>query len=172
MTAINKQRQGNDDILENVTDHTTGGGYVDGGLLVVPSTATTSNAGVQGFVVAGDAAKNVLGVTARKTLSVDGQENASTNDPDGFPFVNPDSLNELTAVWKGCVVPVTFTAAAVAYGTKLVAAAGGKVRAYVPLAEAVGTDATALTGDDPSAIVGECRAVVGAGGGVGLALIY
>lgn len=162
MTSINKQRQGNDDILENVTPHATNGGYVDGGLLVVPSSTAATNAGVKGFTVAGAAAANVLGVTARKTLSVDGQENASTNDPDGFPFVNPDSLNELTAVWKGCVVPVTFTAAAVAYGTKLQSAANGQVAAY--------SDATGS--GDPATIIGEARCDMGAGGGVGLALIY
>lgn len=157
MAAINKVRKGDDDIYE-----AAGAAAISGGHLVVPHSGAT-NAGVQGIDTAGAAAANVLGVAARDAIPVGLQTTVGT-DADGFPIVNPDQPNELTAVWKGCVVPVTYTAAAVAYGAKLQAAAGGAVAAYSDTSGA----------GDPATIVGECRVVggMGAAGGVGLALIY
>lgn len=158
MSAINKVRVGNDDIYE-----ASGSAKVVGGTLVVPHTGAT-NAGVQGIDTAGAAAADVLGVAARDAIPVGIQATTGT-DADGFPFANPDQPNELTAVWRGCVVPVTYAAGtAVAFGQKLQSAASGEVTAY--------SDATGS--GDPATIVGECRVVggMGTGGGVGLALIY
>lgn len=155
MSAINKRQIGNDDIYEATE-------AITGGQLVVPASGAT-NPGVQGIAVAGAAALNVLGVAARDAVAV-ADQTTSGGTVDGFPVTNPDQPNELTAVWKGCVVPVTYTAAAVAFGAKLQAAAGGAVAAF--------SDASGA--GDPAAIIGECREVggVGSGGGVGLALIY
>lgn len=171
MAAINRVRKGQDDIYE-----ASGVAAISGGILVVPHTGAT-NAGVQGIDVAGDGATNVLGVTARDAIPVSAQTTVAT-DADGFPIVNPDQPNELTAVWKGCVVPVTYaststyTSPGVAYGQKLVAAANGHVRPY----NFTDPDAAGgLTADtDPRMIVGECRQIggIGAAGGVGLAYIY
>lgn len=158
MAGVNKVRTGHDDIYEATV-------AIDGGILVVPAAGAT-HAGVQGIAIAGDAAHDVLGVTARRAEPVANQNLAAT-DGDGYPVAYPNPVSELTAVYKGCVVPVTYTAAAVAYGVKLVAAANGHVRAYVP-------STSAVDNDDPRAVIGECRVVGGMGGagGVGLALIY
>lgn len=158
MAAINKVRVGNDDIYE-----ASGTAAIAGGSLVIPHSGAT-NAGVQGIDTAGAAATDVLGVAARDAIPVSAQGTVGT-DADGFPIVNPDQPNELTAVWRGCVVPVTYAAGtAVAFGQKLQSAASGEVTAY--------SDATGS--GDPATIVGECRVVggMGTGGGTGLALIY
>lgn len=165
MAGVNKNRIGHDDVYEATV-------AIAGGLLVVPATGAI-NPGKQGIAIAGDGADDVLGVSARlaqpTALTV-----GSTTDGDGYPVLEVSPVNELTTVYKRCVVDVTYTAAAVGFGAKLVAAANGHVRAYVSLAEAAGTEATSLTGDDPSAIIGECRVVggMGSGGGVGKAYIY
>lgn len=152
MAGVIKQRHGNDDIYEATA-------VIEGGILVVPAAGAT-NPGVQGIAVAGDGADNCLGVTARRAEPVANQNLAAT-DGDGYPVTYPNPVSELTAVYKNAVVPVTFTASAVGYGAKLAAAANGHVRAWVGA-------------DGPESIVGECRVVggMGAGGGVGLALIY
>lgn len=153
MSGANKVRTGDADVYEAVA-------VVNGGQLVVPATGAT-NASVQGITVAGDAAVNVLGVAARLAEPVANQDLSGT-DSDGYPVVYPNPVNELTTVYKHAVVAVTYTAAAVGFGAKLAAAAGGKVRAFV-------------AGTDPvDAMVGECRVVggMGSGGGSGLALIY
>lgn len=158
MAAINKVRKGDDDIYE-----AAGSAAISGGSLVVPHSGAT-NAGVQGIDTAGAAAADVLGVAARDAIPVASQTTVTT-DADGFPIVNPDQPNELTAVWRGCVVSVTYAAGtAVAFGQKLQSAASGEVTAY--------SDATGS--GDPATIVGECRVVggMGTGGGAGLALIY
>ena len=169
MAGVNKVRKGDDDIYEATA-------VINGGQLVVPAAGAT-NAGVQGIAVAGDGATNVLGVAARRAEPVANQ-NLATTDGDGFPVAYPNPVNELTAVWKGCVVPVTYaststyTSPGVAFGQKLVAAANGEVR---PWNETDPDGAGALGPDtDPRMIVGECRQVggVGAAGGVALALIY
>lgn len=163
MAAINKTRQGNDDIYE-----AAGSAAISGGKLVVPHSGAT-NPGVQGIDTAGAAANNVLGVAARDAIPVGLQTTVAT-DADGFPIVNPDQPNELTAVWKGCVVPVTYAAGtAVAFGQKIQAAASGDVTAW-----AAQTATYAQADGNADTIVGECRVVggMGTGGGVGLAYIY
>jgi len=152
MAGVNKNRIGHDDVYEAVA-------VVEGGQLVVPAAGAT-NAGVQGITPAGAAATNVLGVAARRAEPVANQNLAAT-DGDGYPVAYPNPVNELTAVYKGCVVDVTYTANACGYGDKLVAAANGEV-----------TPAGATP--DARELVGECRVVggMGAGGGVGKAYIY
>lgn len=152
MAGVNKTRIGNDDIYEATA-------VVDGGLLVVPAAGAT-NAGVQGIAVAGDGADNCLGVAARRAEPLANQ-NLTGTDGDNYPLTYANPVNELTAVYKNCVLDVTYTAAAVGFGAKLASAAGGHVRAWV-------------AADGPESIVGECRVVggMGAGGGTGKALIY
>lgn len=153
MSGINKVSHGHDQVFEAVA-------VVNGGQLVVPTTGAT-NPGVQGVTVAGDAAVNVVGVAARRAEPVANQ-NLTGTDPDGFPVTYPNPVNELTAVYRQAIVPVTYTAVAVSYGTKLCAAASGAVRAWV-------------SGTDPaSAIVGECAQPggVSSAGGTALAYIY
>lgn len=154
MAGVNKVRVGNDDVYEATA-------VIEGGQLVVPAAGAT-NAGVQGIAPAGDAAADVLGVAARRAEPVANQGLAAT-DGDGYPVAYPNPVNELTAVYRGCVTKVTYDAAAVAFGVKLVASAAGNVRAY-----------NSVGGDTPDLIIGECRVVggMGAGGGAGLALIY
>lgn len=165
MAGVNKVRIGHDDVYEATE-------VIQGGQLVVPADGAV-NPGKQGIAVAGTGAVDVLGVASRLAqpteLTVD-----STTDGDGFPSLEVSPVNELVTVYKQCVVEVTYTAVAVEYGIKLAAAADGKVRAYVPQAEAAGTEATALTGDPVTAIIGECRVVGGmsGAGGKGLAYIY
>lgn len=152
MAGVNKVRIGNDDIYE-ATEVIAGG-------LLVEAAAGATNAGVQGIKKAVASSKVALGVTARLAEPVLNQDLATT-DGDGYPVAYPNPVSELTAVYKGCVVPVTYTASAVAFGAKLMSAGAGLVEA-----------APAAT--DAQEIVGECREVggVGAGGGVALALIY
>lgn len=152
MAGVTKNRHGDDDVYEAVA-------VVNGGQLVVPAAGAT-NAGKQGITVAGDAAKNVLGVAARRAEPVANQ-NLTATDADGYPVTYPNQVNELTTVYKACVLNVTYTASAVAFGAKLAAAASGNVRAWI-------------TADGPDAIIGECRVVggMGAAGGVGFAYIY
>jgi hypothetical protein len=153
MAGANKVRIGHDDIYEATA-------VVLGGKLVVPAAGAT-NAGVQGIATAGAGASDVLGVSARRAEPVASQGLTGT-DADGYPVVYPNTVNELTAVYKRAVVEVTYTASAVAFGKKLKSAAAGAVALWVS-----GTDAADL-------IIGECRVVggMGAGGGAGLAYIY
>ena len=152
MTAIVKNRHGDDGVYEAVA-------VVDGGRLVVPAAGAT-NAGKQGITQAGALAADVLGVAARRAEPVASQNLAST-DGDGYPVTYPNPVNELTTVYKACVVNVTYTAAAVPFGAKLVSAANGTV-------------AAAGATPDARTVVGECRVVGGmsAAGGVGFAYIY
>lgn len=132
---------------------------IEGGQLVVPAAGAT-HAGVQGIAVAGADAADCLGVAARRAEPV-ADQNLEGTDSDGYPVINVNPVDEFTTVYKHGVVNVTYTAAAVAFGAKLVCAANGAV-------------AAAGVGADPSEIVGECRVVggMGSGGGVGPALIY
>lgn len=154
MAGVNKVRIGHDDVYEAVDP-------VQGGQLVVAKAGAT-NPGVQGITPAGAGALNVLGVAARAAEPL-ADQNLSGTDSDGYPVAYPNPVNELTAVYKRAVVPVTYAAVAVGFGNKLKAAANGTVTPFVD-----GTDT------DASLIVGECRVVggMGAGGGVGLAYIY
>lgn len=153
MAGVNKVRVGHDDIYEAVA-------VIEGGQLVIPAAGAT-NAGVQGINVAGAAAQNVLGVAGRRAAPVASQGLTGTTDGD-YPVTYPNTINELTVVYKRCVVEVTYAAVAAGFGVKLKAAANGTVTPLV-----VGTDADCLA-------VGECRVIggMGAGGGKGLAYIY
>lgn len=153
MTAVNVSRSGEADVYEAVDQ-------VNGGQLVVAKAGATQP-GKQGITPAGDGSRVVLGVAARRATPVALQVQNAT-DGDGYDNLIINPVNELTTVYKQKVVNVTYTAAAVTFGTKLAAAASGAVRAFV-----AGTDAA-------DAVVGECRVVggVGAAGGVGYALIY
>ena len=150
MAGINKVSHGDDEVYEAMT------AAIQGGNLVVPAAGAT-NPGIQGAAVAGDAAINVIGVAAREALPVSLQTTTGT-DGDGYPYVAPNQVNELFTVYSHAVVPVVYTAAAVAFGAALCTAAGGKVRAWVS-----GTDRA-------DTIVGFCRVVGGmsSAGGVGL----
>lgn len=152
MAGVNKVVSGDADVYEATA-------IVDGGKLVIPG-GTATLAGKQGIIVATDAALNVLGVAARRAEPVANQ-NLTATDGDGYPVFYPNPVSELTTVYKAAVVPVTYTAVAVAFGTKLSAAANGNVRAWI-------------AADTAPAIIGECRAVggVSAAGGVALAYIY
>ena len=153
MAGINKVASGYDDVYEATV-------VIEGGILAIPAAGAT-NPGKQGIAIAGDAATNVVGVTARRAEPVANQNLVGT-DGDGYPIAYANPVSELTTVYKQCVAPVTYTAVAVAFGVKLCAAAGGNVRAWV-------------SGTDPAhSIIGECRVVggMGAAGGVGLAFIY
>ncbi len=152
MAGITLIRVGHDDVYEATV-------VIEGGQLVIPASGAV-NASVQGIAVAGDAATTVLGVAARRAEPIANQSLVGT-DGDGYPVAYANPVNELTAVYKGAVVPVTYTAAPCAFGAKLAAAAAGKVRAWV-------------AGDGANAIVGQCRVVggMGSGGGVGQAYIY
>lgn len=151
MAGVNKVSHGHDEVYEAVA-------VVAGGQLVVPAAGATLP-GKQGVTVAGDAAKNVLGVASRRAEPFASQNTTST-DADGYPVTYANPVNELVTVYKQCIVQVTYTAAAVAFGAKLAAAANGAVRAWV-------------SADGPDAIIGECRVVggMGSGGGAGLAYI-
>lgn len=152
MAGINSVRIGDDDTYEATV-------VINGGQLVVPATGAT-HPGIQGIAVAGAAAANSLGVAARRAEPV-ADQNLTSTDADGYPVAYPNPVDELTTVYKHRVVEVTYTAAAVAFGAKLVTAANGAV---------------AAAGDTPveGTIVGECRVVGGmsSAGGVGLAYIY
>lgn len=156
MSGVPKTRHGHDDVYEATA-------VIDGGLLVVPAAGAT-NPGVQGIAVAGAAAANVLGVTARRAEPVANQSLTGT-DADGYPVAYPNPVNELVTVYKRAVLDVTYASGtAVAFGQKLQSAANGQVTAY--------SDATGS--GDPATIVGECRVVggMGTGGGKGKAYIY
>ena len=154
MASTPKHSHGADEVYEAVD------AVLATGVLVIPSTTATTNPGLQGVKVATDAALNVLGVSASSAVPVANQTTTG-NDSDGYPYVAPDMVNELVTVYSACVINVTYTAVAVAYGAKLCAAANGAVRAWVS-----GTDS-------PAAIVGTCRVPGGmsSAGGTGLAKI-
>lgn len=154
--SVVKISHGDDQAFEAVTAD------LAAGVLVIPSTAPTVS-GLQGIVVATDAAINVVGVSSRKAVIASNQAgDSSGTEGYGYPFVDASVPAPTLTVYRRCVLRVTYTAAAVAYGTKLCAAAGGSVRAWV-----TGTDAVA-------SIIGECAnpGGVGSGGGVAKALIY
>lgn len=158
MAGVNKNRTGDADVYEATET-------IKGGQLVVPAAGAT-NSGVQGIAVAASGAANVLGVAARLAQPTPNPVTAGT-DSDGYDVLAVSPVNELTTVYKHAVVDVTYAAAAVGYGDKLVADDAGGVRKYDP---------TVSPGHEDTAdmIVGECRVVggMGAGGGTGKALIY
>lgn len=153
--SINKQSSGDDIVYEAVDAN------LNAGVVVIPSTTATVS-GLQGIKVAGDAAVNVLGVSAKSCVTEANQAaDAVGTEGYGYPFVDASVPTARTTVWNHAVVPVTYTAVAVAYGTRLCAAASGAVRAWV-------------SGTDPAdSIIGWCAQPggVSASGGVALARI-
>lgn len=139
MGSINKSQVGDDLTFEAVDAN------LAAGVLVIPST-TATHSGLQGIKVATDAAVNVLGVSARSAVTFANQAaaQAGASGADGYPFVDPAIPDATLTVYSRGIVPILFTAVAVAYGIKLCAAASGSVRAWV-----AGTDV-------PSAIIGHC----------------
>lgn len=152
MAGVAEIRSGDADVYEATA-------AVNGGDLVIPSGSAT-NAGLTGIAQAGAGALNVLGVALRRAEPV-GSQNLSSTDGDGYPVTYTNPVNELTTVVKARVVNVVYTAAAVAFGAKLIAAANGQV---------VAAGAT----PDARSVIGECRVTggMGSGGGVGAAYIY
>lgn len=155
MAAIAKVNKGDDLTYEAVDAN------LAAGVIVIPSTTATES-GLQGIKVATDAAVNPLGVSSRSAVTAANQAaDAVGNESYGYPFADVSVPQPTLAVYSHGVFPVTYTAAAVAYGTKLCAAAAGAVRAWV-------------SGTDPaSSIVGWCAQVggVSSAGGVALARI-
>lgn len=154
MSAVVKRNTG--DLTYEAVDANLAGGE-----LVIPSTTATES-GLQGVKAAGDAALTVLGVASKPSITAANRAALeSSTDTSGFPVVNASVPSATLAVYNDTVCPVTYTAAAVAYGTKLVAAANGAVRAYVPAT------------DDAAAVVGWCAQPggVSAAGGPALARI-
>lgn len=155
MGAINKVSHGDDLVYEAVDAD------LAEGVLVIPSTTATVS-GLQGINVATDAARDVLGVSAKSCVTEANQATDSTgNEGYGYPFVDASVPTARTTVYSHAVVPVTYTAVAVDYGDRLCAAANGHVREWV-------------SGTDPAdAIIGWCAQPggVSAAGGVALARI-
>ena len=153
MSAITKVSHGDDQTYEAVDAD------LAAGVLVIPSTTATSS-GLQGIKVATDAAVNVLGVSAKSCVTAANQAADSVgNEGYGYPFVDASVPTALTAVYSHAIVPLTYTAAAVAYGAKLCAAASGHVRAWV-------------SGTDPaSSIIGYCAQPGGVSSAGGVALV-
>lgn len=134
-----------------------------GGTLVVPS-GTTGATGLQTIVAAGAGAHNCIGVAQSDAVpaSLQAANTSGTSAWDaGYPAIDASVPTSQVAVYTDCIVPVTYTAVAVAFGAKLKCAAAGAVAAWVS-----GTDAADL-------IIGSCAQPGGtAGGVVALARIY
>ena len=153
INAVNRVSSGDSQTYEAVDAN------LSAGVLVIPSTTATVS-GLQGIKVATDAAKNVLGVAMKNTITEANQAAAqSGSESDGYPFVYPDGPLATTAVESHGVFQLTYTASAVAYGAKLCAAASGSVRAWV-----CGTDGA-------DAIIGFCANPGGVSGSGGLGLV-
>lgn len=152
VNSIQRRSSGREDVYEVVDAN------LAAGLLVIPSTTATST-GLQGVKVATDSATTVLGATAKATITAANQAAASTPTLDGYPGVDASVPLATTTVFSDGVVPLTYTAVAVAYGVRLCAAASGAVRAWVS-----GTD-------HADAIIGWCAQVGGVGSGGGVALV-
>lgn len=153
MAAINRVTSGDFETYEAVDAN------LASGVLVIPST-TATHSGLQGVKVATDAAVNVLGVSMRSAVTFANQAAAEVGSgSDGYPFVDVAIPDATLAVEGKGVFPLNYTAAAVAYGVPLCAAAAGAVRAWV-------------SGSDPaSAIVGTCRQPGGVSSAGGVALV-
>lgn len=143
-------------VYENVT-----GAVILGGKLAVPSAGATGDPSLQGFAAAGDAAKNVVGVTEHDTVPRSlraAQENAGSVYDSGYNVTDVSVPDATTTVYNDVVGYLTYTVACT-NGAKLAAAAAGAVRPWV-------------TGDGADAIVGSCVQVGGvAAAGQGLARI-
>lgn len=145
-----------------VTGEAIGNAPILGGVLVVPSTTATTDPSLQGYSVSGDAAVNVMGVTAQDAVPVSVQatyENGNAPYDASYPFIDVSVPGPTSAIYNDVVGKLNYTTAA-AYGDKLCSAAAGGVRKWL----------TAT--DDPAAIVGSCVQPGGvAAAGVALARI-
>lgn len=153
ITSITKVSHGDDQVYEAVDAD------LAAGVLVIPSTTATQS-GLQGIKAATDAAVNVLGVSSRSAVTAANQaaDEEGTNSF-SFPFADVSVPQPTLTVYSHAIVPLTYTAVAVAYGVKLCAAASGHVRAWV-------------SGTDPaSAIIGWCAQPGGVSGAGGVALV-
>lgn len=134
-----------------------------GGQLCVPSTTATVS-GDQGVATAGAVALNVLGVASKDAVT-EANKLALTQGtgpaPGLYPFADASVPSATLTLYNNCFCLVTYTAVAVAYGTKLKTAANGAVAAWVS-----GTDS-------PAAIIGFCAQPggVSSAGGTALARI-
>ena len=153
MAAITRRSSGDAETYEAVDAN------LAAGVLVIPST-TATHSGLQGVKVAGDAAQNVLGVSMRSAVTFANQAAAQVGDgSDGYPFVDTAVPDATLAVENHGIFPLTYTAAAVAYGDRLCAAAAGAVRKFV-----AGTDAS-------DAVIGWCAEPGGVSSSGGVALV-
>jgi hypothetical protein len=151
--AINKISRGDDEVYEAIV------ATLQPGVLIVPSNAVaTTDSSLQGVVVAGDAALNCIGVSSHLAVpnALQLAMQSGTDPVDGYPFVYSDGPGYEVTAYSHAILPMTYTASAVAFGAKLCAAVNGAVRAWVS-----GTDS-------PAAIVGYCTQPGGvpAAGGV------
>lgn len=157
MTSIAKVASGDAQVYFNDS-----AAAIDGGVLVAGGASTANSGGLPTMTPTTDAQQTVVGVTAAPTVNFSAQGNATANTSYGYPAVDAGFPLATTTVYSHGIVPILFTAAAVAYGTPLVAAAAGKVRAYVS-----GTD-------NAAAIVGKCAQPggVSSAGVVGLVRLF
>lgn len=135
------------------------GEVIDGGQLVEARAGSVIG-------VAGDASAKVLGVAQKKAAP--GPAVGVSRVADASGHLDLTLAPTEVAVISDGFVPVTYAAAA-AFGDRLVAAAGGKVR---PFAATDPDGAGALTADAPHTIVGWCAELNGVAlNGVGLTRI-
>lgn len=129
MGTFNARLLGADsETFENVT-----GAVIAGGLIAVPNATATSDPSLAGFGLAGDAAKNALGVTEHDTVPVSlraAQENTTAVYDAGYNVTDLSVPGATTTVYNDVDGFVTY-AAAVGHGAKLACAANGQVRAWV-----------------------------------------
>lgn len=160
MGTVNPKFQGKNG---NVQTFEAMAAIILGGQLVVPNTSTTTT-GLQGCAVAGAGAANCLGVAQSDAVPASLQAaNTSTTSPwdAGYTAIDTSVADPTVTVYSDCIIPVLYTAVAVAFGAKLKTGAAGTVAAWVS-----GTDAASL-------IIGSCAQPGGtAGGVVALAKIY
>lgn len=127
-----------------------------GGQLMVPS-GTTGASGLQTVIVAGLGATNCVGAAQSDAVPASLQSANVTGSSawdSGYPQIDTSVADPTVVAYQDCVVPLTYTAVAVAFGAKLKCAASGAVAAWVS-----GTDAANL-------IIGSCAQPGGTAGGV------
>lgn len=134
-----------------------------GGQLVIPQTGATTS-GCEGCQPAGAGAANCVGVASSDGVPTSAQAGYVTGTSAydaGYPLIDTSVPDPTVAIYNDVIIPVTYTAVAVAYGASLKCAASGAVAAWVS-----GTDAANL-------IIGRCMQPggVSSAGGVALALI-
>jgi hypothetical protein len=133
-----------------------------GGTLVESSTTATVS-GLQGMHPAVDASKKVLGVVSKDCVTEANRaalESPTGPAPMSVVGIDLTIASATSAVYNDFFGKVTYTAAAVAHGARLAAAANGAVRAW-------------LAADGADAVIGWCAQPggVSAAGGWALARI-